>query len=167
MQDPSRHPPAERGYRSLRRGRVSIPGQCYLLSFVVDGRRPVFLDPAHARAASRTLNRRGLWKDSELLAWVIMPDHAHLLARLGGSDRLQQLVTRIRAAISREVRSAGSGVGSLWQSGFHDRAVRSDEDLRAVARYVVANPLRAGVVEVLADYPYWDATWMEQGSAES
>ena len=32
--------------------------------------------------------------------------------------------------------------------------------LRDVARYIVANPLRAGLVERVGDYPYWDAVWL-------
>ncbi|MNE68641.1 hypothetical protein D3C80_1643130 [compost metagenome] len=50
--------------------------------------------------------------------------------------------------------------GRLWQKGFHDHALRREEDVKAVARYVVANPLRAGLVEKLADYPFWDAIWL-------
>ncbi|BAU72594.1 Transposase [Metapseudomonas furukawaii] len=50
--------------------------------------------------------------------------------------------------------------GRLWQKGFHDHALRSDEDVKTVARYVVANPLRAGLVERLADYPFWNAIWL-------
>ncbi len=49
---------------------------------------------------------------------------------------------------------------ALWQKGFHDRALRREEDLVTVARYVVANPLRAGLVEKLGDYPLWDAIWV-------
>lgn len=49
---------------------------------------------------------------------------------------------------------------SLWQNGFHDRALKREEDLVKIARYVVANPLRAGLVEKLGDYPLWDAIWV-------
>ena len=42
----------------------------------------------------------------------------------------------------------------------HDRALRRDEDLLAVARYIVANPLRAGLVRRVGDYPLWDAVWL-------
>ncbi|MGH8412134.1 MAG: REP-associated tyrosine transposase, partial [Pseudomonas sp.] len=38
--------------------------------------------------------------------------------------------------------------------------IRRDEDLPAVARYIVANPLRAGLVEKIGDYPLWDAVWL-------
>ena len=37
----------------------------------------------------------------------------------------------------------------------------SDEDLVAVARYIVANPVRAGLVKNVRDYPHWDAVWLE------
>ena len=48
-----------------------------------------------------------------------------------------------------------------WQSGFHDHALRTEEDVRNVARYVIANPQRAGLVEHVSDYPWWDARWLE------
>lgn len=50
--------------------------------------------------------------------------------------------------------------GPLWQKGFHDRALRQEEDLQAVARYVIANPRRAGLVDRTGSYPLWDAKWL-------
>ena len=49
---------------------------------------------------------------------------------------------------------------SLWQRGYHDHAVRKEENIREIARYIVANPLRAGLVRSLKDYPYWNAVWL-------
>lgn len=50
--------------------------------------------------------------------------------------------------------------GQLWQAGYHDRALRREEDLRSVARYVVANPVRAGLVSRVGEYSHWDAIWV-------
>ena len=50
--------------------------------------------------------------------------------------------------------------GKVWQSTYHDHGRRDDEDLRETARYVVANPLRAGLVRSIGDYPHWDAVWL-------
>jgi putative transposase len=55
---------------------------------------------------------------------------------------------------------AGCTPHRLWQKGYHDRAIRREEDLLAVARYIVANPLRAGLVKRVGDYPLWDAVWL-------
>jgi REP element-mobilizing transposase RayT len=46
------------------------------------------------------------------------------------------------------------------QRAFYDHALRQDEDVQGVARYIVANPLRAGLVENIGDYPLWDAIWL-------
>ena len=39
-------------------------------------------------------------------------------------------------------------------------AVRREEDLKMIARYIVTNPIRAGLVQKVGDYPLWDATWI-------
>lgn len=44
--------------------------------------------------------------------------------------------------------------GPFWQRSFYDHALRREEDRLQLARYVVANPLRAGIVERLGDYPH-------------
>jgi hypothetical protein len=49
---------------------------------------------------------------------------------------------------------------SLWQKSFYDHGLRSEEDLKGIARYIVANPLRAGLVEHIGEYPHWDAIWL-------
>ncbi len=55
---------------------------------------------------------------------------------------------------------------SVWQHGFFDRAVRRECNLIALSRYIVANPLRAGLVEEIGDYPLWDAVWMNHSRSE-
>lgn len=88
-----------------------------------------------------------------------MPDHLHWLVQLERCP-LDLLMRRVKANSARQAnRLLGLG-GSFWQDGYHDRALRSDEDLLAVARYIVANPLRAGLVRRLGDYPLWDAVWL-------
>jgi REP element-mobilizing transposase RayT len=54
----------------------------------------------------------------------------------------------------------GRSSNPVWQRGFHDHALRRDEDIVRVARYIVANPLRAGLVSRIGDYPLWDSVWV-------
>jgi putative transposase len=49
---------------------------------------------------------------------------------------------------------------AVWQTAYHDRAIRQEEDLEGIARYIVANPLRAGIVSSVRDYALWDAKWL-------
>jgi putative transposase len=50
--------------------------------------------------------------------------------------------------------------GRIWQDGFHDHALRKEEAVIDAARYIVANPLRAGLVGSVKDYSHWDAIWL-------
>jgi REP element-mobilizing transposase RayT len=143
---------------ALRRGRISIPGQAYLLTSVCADRRRWFGDDDIDRLAGRVITSPRVWEDATLLAWVLMPDHWHGLVTLGSSRGVSSLMQRMKAVTSREV-SVAFGVHPLWEAGFHDHAMRTEEDVRVAARYVVANPIRAGLVTELCDYPHWGSRW--------
>ncbi|KAF1003790.1 MAG: REP-associated tyrosine transposase [Luteibacter sp.] len=87
-----------------------------------------------------------------------MPDHIHVMVKLGDRE-LSRVVASLRSRLTRTFKTQGR-TSPLWQRAFHDRALRTDENLRAVARYIVANPLRAGLVNHIGDYPYWNAIWL-------
>ena len=65
-----------------------------------------------------------------------------------------------KSRTARAINAANGSCGPVWQSGFYDHRLRSDEDLHAQARYIVANPLRQGLVERLQDYPFWWCRWI-------
>jgi REP element-mobilizing transposase RayT len=149
------------GYRALRRGRTSLDGQIYLVTFTTFDRRRCFIDHEAARAACRAVTDARLWEHSALLAWVLMPDHWHGIVELGGGQSLARVVNRLKSNVARRVRLEVEGMGRVWADGFHDHAVREQDNLVALARYVVLNPHRAGLVRRIFDYPYWDAVWLD------
>jgi hypothetical protein len=69
---------------------------------------------------------------------------------------MQRVKSRSAIAINRH---RGSDV-RIWQRGYQDHALRKEEDVRAVARYVIGNPLRAGLVQRIGNYALWDAVWV-------
>ena len=160
MDQSAHHRPAQ-GHAGLRRGRRSIAGHVYLVIFVTRDRRPFFSDPAmaHDMARARSLTDIPDCKRSRLMAWVLMPDHWHGLIELGAMETLPVCVQRLKANTSRSFR-VGRQHDGIWAPGFHDRALRSSDDLRVAVRYVIANPLRAGLVDEIGKYPYWDAVWL-------
>ncbi|MFH6600691.1 transposase [Ectopseudomonas khazarica] len=144
---------------ALRRGRFSEPTRIYLLTSVLLGREALFKDLTLGRllvAELREAHELGLVHS---LAWVVMPDHLHWLVQLERTP-LNELMRRVKGRSARQINQRLSRSGALWQHGFHDRALRQEEDVRAVARYVIANPIRAGLVRRVADYPLWDAVWL-------
>lgn len=147
--------------QDLRRGRASIPGQAYLLTTTSLFRRPVFRDAEAARAVARMHAEPKIWGGSRCLAWVLMPDQWHGLVVLGADDRLEDVMRRFKWISASAVDDKFRVNGWLWGRGFYDRALRDDENLRDVARYLVAKPQRVGLVDALGDYPYWDAVWLD------
>ena len=139
----------------LRKGRVSIPGQVYLVTTVTKRRRPLFLSFERARMLVGVLRECEQNQLAHTLAFVVMPDHLHWLMCLEEKRTLSSVVGAVKSISARRF-----GGGRRWQPGFHDHALRKEEDLVSLARYVVANPLRAGLVSRLGDYPHWDAIWL-------
>ena len=88
-----------------------------------------------------------------------MPDHWHSLITLQ-TGTISNFMQRIKGRSAIAINRALGNQGKLWQKGFHDRAIREEEDLQVIARYIVANPLRASLVKKIGDYPLWDAIWL-------
>ena len=146
-------------YNDLRKGRYSEPGREYLITSVVAERHPVFRDLRCARLLIQTLQRTQHEGQAEWLAWVIMPDHFHGLLRVV-SGTLTDVMRRTRGNSAHAINHYLQRTGRLWQPAYHDRALRDEDDRLAIARYIVANPLRAGLVQRLGDYPHWDSVWL-------
>ena len=143
----------------LRAGRYSQPGQIYLLTAVTHLREPVFSDWRVGRLLVDQFRLAKTEGRTDSLAWVVMPDHFHWLVELQNST-LPELMLATKSRSAREINAYLDRTGKCWQKGFHDRAIRREENLLSVARYIVANPLRAGLVRRVHDYPLWDAIWL-------
>jgi putative transposase len=145
---------ARSGHRALRKGRVSIPEQAYLVTTVCQDRTPVFLDASLAVQATALLNSALAWPNASVEAWVLMPDHWHGLVVLTSDEPLSRVVQRFKALVSRQLPRPQGQTRRLWQRGFHDHALRNEASLVKVARYVVDNPVRAGLCARWSDWPH-------------
>ncbi|WP_416364075.1 REP-associated tyrosine transposase [Pseudomonas sp. NFX183] len=145
--------------KRLRIGRYSESNRIYLLTTNTLDRAPIFKDFKLGRLVVqqfRIAQNQGL---ATSLAWVVMPDHFHWLISLEKGS-LCDLMRQVKSKSTRVVNAVAGRQGRLWQPGFHDHAVRREESLEGIARYIVATPLRAGLVKKFGDYPLWDAIWI-------
>lgn len=143
-------------YSELRIGRYSEPGREYFITTNIYERRPVFTDFQRARKLVNQLRLLEKNCPVNILAWVIMPDHVHLLLALTGEMTLSEVMRRFKGSSSKAL-NKDLNMKQFWQHSFYDHALRAEEDRRQIARYIVANPLRAGLVENIGDYPHWDS----------
>ncbi|HOO33687.1 MAG TPA: transposase [Thermotogota bacterium] len=88
-----------------------------------------------------------------LLAYCLMGNHIHLLMKTG-SEELGQIFRRIGASYVYWYNRKYERTGHLFQDRYKSEAVETDAYLFAVLRYVHQNPLKAGLVKNLEDYPY-------------
>ncbi len=146
-------------YHDLRKGRVSEPGRAYFLTTITHHRQPLFADWQPALLLVREMRQMAENGDVESLAWVIMPDHLHWLFILR-CDSLTTAMKRLKGRSATKINQCLSRNGPVWQPNYHDHALRDGEDLRQTARYIIANPLRRGLVEDIGQYPLWDAAWL-------
>ena len=105
----------------------------------------------------RNINRS---PGTQTLAFVVMPDHVHWLLQISGEKSLSEIIQATKSASAHAINRIAGRKGKFWQPGFHDHAVRTEEALRDIARYIVANPLRAGLVTSVRNYSHWDAVWI-------
>jgi putative transposase len=94
--------------------------------------------------SARIYHDHGRWNLNLLL---LMPDHLHALIGIDGRDSLSQLI--------RDFKRITAKIASLqWQRNFFDHRLRHDESLAEKFAYISQNPIRAGLVQDEADWPY-------------
>lgn len=150
----------QEGHQALRKGRASIPGEIYLLTTTTRQRKPLFSDFYIGCSVARCFTTRLALGENQLLAWVLMPDHVHWLLQLGVGESLHTSAGRLKAVSARCLNEALGRRGALWAAGYHDHALRNDAETLATARYIIANPIRAGLVRRVGEYPFWSAKWL-------
>lgn len=155
----------KRGHQALRKFRISLPNQVYLITVCCKNREKLFLDCNAARALSLTLNTVLKTQQSKILAWVVMPDHMHLALQLAEDETLPKTMNRINSCSAIAVNRALNKHSQVWQGAYHDHALRDEEHLFTAIKYLISNPIRAGLVEKLSDYPYWSVAIVEPSEA--
>jgi REP element-mobilizing transposase RayT len=147
------------GRKALRKGRFSQKHGVYFITAVTDKRHPWFRIPLLAQTMCRHLADPISLADARNLCWVVMPNHFHALVELNETP-LQAVLNRLKSRSAIDLNRAIGRSGRFWEPGFYDHALRTEENLRGIARYIVANPLRAELVQRIGDYPYWNSVWL-------
>ena len=144
----------------LLKGRFSQAHQFYHVTLCTDNRLAWFSDIHCGRIVVRQMRRLHEERKLDSIAWVVMPDHLHWLFQLGETKSLSNVIKDLKGRTAIELNAYLQRKGTIWQRGFYDHGLRKEEDIKKISRYIVANPLRAGLVEQITDYPLWDAIWL-------
>lgn len=111
-----------------------------------------------------------------LFAWVVMPNHVHVLIEQIAGWPLWKVVKAWKRHSSRQIHRLGFGLGAslhtgedvdckstipggsaLWQRDYWDRYIRNDRHFATAKQYVEANPVAAGLVGSADEWPWGSA----------
>ena len=99
--------------------------------------------------------KRGHRKFYVLITVVVMPDHVHLIFLPLKQYTLTRVMKGIKGVSARRINDYRNMRGTVWQDESYDRIIRNEEELQQKVRYIYYNPVKAGLVEKVEDYPFW------------
>ena len=132
-----------------------LPGT-YFVTFSTFQRRRLFVVENYARLFLKTLygyRRQGRF---ELHAFVLMPDHVHLIFTPAPDVTLERAMQLIKGGYSHAVGMEISRA-EIWQKGFTDHRIRDAQDFEGHRLYIHQNPVEAKLIERAAEYRYSSA----------
>ena len=131
--------------------RKQNPGAVYFVSTQTAGRNPFFRHERWAQLMIATIEHYAP-KNYGLHAYVVMPDHLHLL--ICPSETLEKSVQLIKGGFSFRAKRELNWKGEIWQAGFTDHRIRNEEDWNRHLEYIRGNPIEAQLTEDSVLYEY-------------
>ncbi len=155
-------------YRRLR-----VLGGCYFFTVTVSERRGAMLLTEHITSLRKAIRQVRMARPFTIDAWVVLPDHLHAVWTLpAGDDDFSTRWRLIKTAFARELpptewisRSRRrTGERGIWQRRFWEHAIRDEGDYAAHVDYVHFNPVKHGLADTPAEWPFSTFRWyVERG----
>ena len=125
----------------------------YSLTFCTNYRRRLFVEPGIVNLVLAQISRAAIENLFEIIAYCFMPDHLHLLIEgKADSSDAKRFITRAKQYSGFYYSAALQP--KLWQRYGFEHVLRDDEITLVVAKYILENPVRAGLVKRVEDYPF-------------
>ncbi len=96
-------------------------------------------------------------KEYKVICYSIMPNHVHLVFELlDGNKGISKIMQSIKRYSARKANIVLNRSGQFWQDESYDRLIRNEQELYNIVKYVLMNPVKAGLVD---DWEKWDNTY--------
>ena len=133
--------------------RIEFPGAVYHVTSRGDRREAIYRDDDDRRAHLDVLALSLARFDAQVLAYCLMGNHYHLVLHTR-SGQLSRLMRHFNGVYTQRFNRRHGLVGHLFQGRFKAILVDHDAYLLALCRYVERNPVAAGIVSTIADWPW-------------
>ena len=134
--------------------RYIFPNTAYFVTTNVFERRAIFADPHLCNLLITCLGWCRKTMEFALLAYVVMPDHLHLILAPSEKTSLPDIMRRFKSYTGRVIGEELKSSGGIWQPRYYDHALRDRSGLLKTIEYVHHNPVAAGLVESSGSYKF-------------
>lgn len=147
--------------------RANVAGGSYFFTVVTERRQRILTDPAVRQALRDAIETVRITRPFRIDAWVLLPDHLHTIWSLPADDA--DFATRWRLIKTHVTRHCGADYfradwltghrakkhcGTLWQHRYWEHLLRDHTDFRRHLDYLHWNPVKHGLVDRVADWPW-------------
>jgi putative transposase len=139
-----------------RLARIVVPGTPHHVTQRGNGRARTFFGEADYRLYRDLLTEHCAAADVEVWAWVLMPNHVHLILVPADEDGLRRALAPTHRRYAGHIHAREQRTGHFWQGRFGCVAM-DDDHLAAALVYVAMNPVRARLADRAQDWPWSSA----------
>jgi putative transposase len=148
--------------------RYYIPGAAVFLTQVVEGRKPVFKDSQAIEWLLATLGTVDAIHPFNMLAFVFLPDHFHMIIQPTESDDFGRIMHSLKPNFvklyKQKMEIPSSQALHFWQSRFWDHVIRDDKNFEDHLHYIHFNPVKHGLAQEPGAWQYSSFhEWQKRG----
>jgi len=135
-----------------------VEGGTYFFTMVTKNRKPLFQDPSLCYFFMAGVEKIKSRYPFDLDAYVILPDHIHLLISLpAGMRDYSNIIKEVKKSVTKEIRKHLDQPDLVvWQDRFWEHTIRDERDMKTHYDYIHYNPVKHGYVES-ADQWKWSS----------
>ena len=147
--------------------RYYIANSIVFITQLVQDRQPIFSNDDHVVLLRSTLRRVKTIHPFQMLGFVFLPDHFHLLLRPTGDSNFSQIMHSLKRNFTKNYKQANdvSKGMKFWQKRFYDHVIRSESDFRRHLDYIHFNPVKHKLVARPEEWPHTSyLAWKNRGA---
>lgn len=137
--------------------RINVTDYPYFVTTRVQGGQSIFSLPENADLLLSAIYHCREQGKYYLLGFVIMPDHLHLVIQPRDQETISSVMQSLKGYTSWVINKKQGPKRKLWQDGFYDYCLETEEKVLRRIEYMHNNPIRQGLVEGVEDFRYSSA----------
>ena len=114
--------------------------------------RPAYLEGHYYHFYNRGRSKLSIFHD--IIAYCLLPNHYHILARQNTHIEARVLIQRLFNRYSKTYNKKYAHSGTIFEGPYEVKIVTHNQYLRNLCRYIHANPVKHGIVSDILDWQY-------------